>query len=243
MSFFYQSKKHLTKLPLHKVASAKACCASIASAYVQSGMIIGLGTGSTTNYFIEYLGLRIAKEGLNIQATTTSLESENLAKQWKIPLIKENSFSKLDLSVDGADEIDPQRNMIKGGGGALFKEKIIAECSDLYIIIVEERKCVSQLGAFKLPVELSPFGYQASLKRVSEIGFTPFLRIDKNNKPFISQQGNYIADLQVKKPWNDPKKDHLLLLQIPGVIETGLFVNTSPTVIVGINKDSSVVYE
>lgn len=196
--------------------------------YVKDGMIVGLGTGSTAYYAIEEIGKRV-KQGLNISAVATSVGTESLAEQFHIPLLDSNEIDHIDLTIDGVDEIDPQLNAIKGGGGALLREKITASFSDEVIWIMDASKQVPSLGSFPLPVEVLPFGCSHVLRKLSDL--RPSLRMD-GDFPFVTDNGNYIIDLHLGTPFPITEISRRLS-QIPGILETGLFLNMCSRIIVG----------
>ena len=198
--------------------------------YVKDGMTVGLGTGSTAYWAIQALGARV-KEGLSIKAIATSNESEQLAKELNIPIVSFTEVTHLDVTIDGADEVDKHFNLIKGGGGALLREKIVAFGTKHYITIVDESKCVETLGKFSLPVEVVQFGYEWTFNDLKSLGCTPVLR-KKNDAVFITDNGNYIADCAFGTI-KDPVQLNEYLNQIPGVVENGLFINRTNTLIVG----------
>ncbi len=204
-----------------------------AASLIQDGMLVGLGTGSTAAYFIKHLALRCQNEGLKIKAVASSLASLEQAKKEGIPLIDINSLTFLDITVDGADEIDPLKQMIKGGGGALTREKIVASMSKEMIVIVDETKLVSKLGKRKLPVEVLPFAYKATEHKIEKLGFTGAFRITNEGNLFITDNGNYIYDIHFQKPRDNPKDDHEALIHLPGVVETGFFFHLAGRVIIG----------
>lgn len=201
-----------------------------AAEYVKSGMLVGLGTGSTAYFAIKKLGERMRQE-LKIQAVATSLATEKLAKEENIPLIALADVDSLDVTIDGADEFDPNLNLIKGGGGALFREKLIASLSDQLIIITDASKEVPVLGAFPLPIEIVIFGWEITMKRIQAMGAKATVRM-KEGKPFLTDNGNYILDCEFG-PIHDPADLHLRLIQLVGVVETGLFIGMTSMVIVG----------
>jgi ribose 5-phosphate isomerase A len=208
----------------------KANAAKAAVEYLEEGMIIGLGTGSTAAYVIEEVG-RLVSEGLKIFAIPTSEETEKLARKLNIPILTLDAAEQIDLTIDGADEFDPYLQLIKGGGGALLREKIIAYHSEVNIIIADSSKQVQRLGAFKLPVETIPFATSKIQEVLSEAGLQPVLRM-KEDKPFKTDEGNYILDLDIAHVSNMTALDDELL-HIPGVVETGLFLNSTDIVIMG----------
>ncbi len=210
--------------------SEKQAAAEKAIEFVKNGMIVGLGSGSTAIFFTKKLGEEV-KRGLKIKGVSTSNATTNLALSLNIPLLSIDEVSEIDLTVDGADEVDPMFNGIKGGGGALLFEKIIASISKKIIWVVDSSKLVKELGKFPLPVEIVSFGYKHTLKRLKEAGFNPSLRM-KEGEISLSDGNNIIADLDLGKIDN-PNKLEKKLKAFVGVIETGLFANTPDKVIVG----------
>lgn len=209
---------------------AKRLAAERAVDYIQDGMIVGLGTGSTAYWAIQKLGSRV-QDGLNIKAVATSIQSEDLAKQLGIPLIPFSKIDEIDITIDGADEVDPNFQLIKGGGGALLREKIVAGASKQFIVVVDESKLVNHLGAFPLPVEIVKFGYELTFKKLQLLECEPNLRkID--NKLYVTDNSNYIVDCLFHKI-EDPEELHSKLNLIPGIVENGLFVNMARRVVVG----------
>ncbi|WP_026582642.1 ribose-5-phosphate isomerase RpiA [Bacillus sp. J33] len=198
--------------------------------FVKDGMIIGLGSGSTVYWMLKKLGEMVA-QGLNVKGIPTSLRTERWAKEFNIPLTDFSKVQKLDLAIDGADEVDPDFNLTKGGGGSLLREKLVDANSESLLIIVDESKMVDKLGDFPLPVEVVPFGWEVTAKRISNLGANPKLRI-KDGDIYISNNGNYILDCKFKKISN-PEKLHSQLKHLPGVVETGLFIGMTDLVIVG----------
>ncbi|UYX55067.1 ribose 5-phosphate isomerase A [Bacillus thuringiensis] len=209
----------------------KQLAGEYAANFVKDGMKIGLGTGSTVYWMIQKLGQRV-KEGLSIQAVPTSKETEVLAKQLAIPLISLNEIDILDLTIDGADEINNDLQLIKGGGGALLREKIVATSSEKLIIIADESKIVSHLGTFPLPIEIIPFSWKQTEKKVQSIGCETCLRM-KDGGPFITDNGNFIIDCIFTNKILNPNDTNTELKMITGVVETGLFINMTSKVIIG----------
>lgn len=187
---------------------------------VKDGMIVGLGTGSTAFFAIQRLGERI-KEGLKIEAVATSVRSEQLARNAGIPLRSFAGMKVIDIAIDGADEVDKDNNLLKGGGGALLREKLIAFNTKHYIIIVDETKLVAQLGAFPLPVEVLPFGAELTLQKLKKISSEAKFR-QASGKNFVTDNGHFIVDLPFF-PINNPEEMNDLLHDVTGVLETGLF--------------------
>jgi len=198
--------------------------------YIKEGMVVGLGTGSTAKFFIEGLGTKVA-EGFQIKTICTSEESENLAKQLNIPLTDFTEVEVIDITIDGADEVDKQFNLIKGGGGALLREKIIASSSKQEIIIVDEKKVVEKLGKFHLPVEIIPYVWQTTQRKIEALQGITMIR-QRDGGIFVTDNGNYILDCNFGSIDN-PQLLERNLNMIPGVVENGLFVNIATTVIVG----------
>jgi len=203
--------------------------------FVQDGMIIGLGTGSTSAAFIEAL----AYSGKKIVATATSLASEQLAFKLGIPCVSLDTLSFVDATFDGADEIDPQNRLIKGAGGALLREKIVAASSSKLIIMADESKLVPKLGAHKIPVDIIPFGHTLTIKRLNALGFQGTLRM-RNGAPFLTDNQNYVYDIQLSEPTDSPEAISALLTSQVGVVDTGFFFNMVSQVIIG-KSDGTVV--
>jgi ribose 5-phosphate isomerase A len=199
---------------------------------VQDGMVLGLGTGSTVYYFLHELG-RMVREGVRMTGVPTSIQTTQLATQLAIPLTTLDDQPHLDLAVDGADEVDDQLNLVKGAGGALLREKIIAASAARFLVVVDEGKLVTQLGErYPLPVEVVPFGYTPAIRAVEGLGARVTLRRGTDGQPWISDNGNYILDCRFG-PIADPVALQKALLAIPAVVESGLFLNMAGTVIVG----------
>lgn len=195
-------------------------------------MLVGLGTGSTAAFFIEALGKR-CQAGLKISAVATSQQSTRQAQQLGIPLKDPNTIISLDITVDGADEIDHHKNMIKGGGGALLREKLLAQSSKEMIVIIDETKLVNHLGDHPLPIEMTPFVYRTTLHRLEMLGYQGTLRMNREGNLFVTDNGNYIFDIQYSAPILDPQKEQERLKSMTGVIETGFFFHLAKRVIIG----------
>lgn len=202
-----------------------------AAKLVQEGMKVGLGTGSTAYYFIEKL-IERCKNGLKIQGIATSKKSTEQAKAGGIPLLNPDEFTELDIDVDGADEIDLNKQMIKGGGGALFREKIIAKSSKKMVVVVDESKVVKKLGHHALPIEISPFGLASTLKQIEDLSLSGELRKNKDQL-YQTDNGNLIFDARLDRVQEDYRKLDQKLHEIPGVIETGFFWDLAKQVIIG----------
>ncbi len=209
-----------------------------AAEYIKDGMTIGLGTGSTAYYMVEAVGKLVAG-GMNLRAVPTSNATEAQAKALGIPLISIEEAEYLDLAIDGVDEIDPQFNAIKGGGGALFREKVVASAAKEVIWIMDNSKLVDAVGAFPLPIEILPYGYTHVLRQMDALELKPVLRV-KDGKTFVTDNGNYIADLHLGAPMNIA--DVAAKLQgMVGVLETGLFLNMCKRIIVGTDDGIKII--
>ena len=210
-----------------------------AAEFVTDGMIVGLGTGSTAYYFVAELGRRIKEEGLKITAVTTSSVTYEQAEGLGIPLKAIDDVEVVDLTVDGADEVDPALNGIKGGGGALLMEKIVATNSKDCIWIVDESKQVETLGAFKLPVEVVQYGAENLFRHFEKKGYSPAYR-EKDGQRFVTDQGNFIIDLDLKVI---PDAEALAeeLDRTVGVVDHGLFLGMVSKVIVGTPKGPKII--
>ena len=204
------------------VISEKQLSAEAACNYVKDGMIVGLGTGTTAEFAVRKIG-KLVRKGLSIRGIPTSNRTKELAEAEGIPLIDFSESMFIDLTIDGADEIDGNLNMIKGGGAALLQEKIVASVSKAEIIVVNKSKLVDQLGAFPLPVEVIPFGWQVVFNQLESLHGNPDLRLNKG-QPQVTDQGNYIIDCHFRKIENPKLLEHQLNM-IPGVVENGLFIN------------------
>jgi ribose 5-phosphate isomerase A len=207
---------------------------------IENGMIVGLGTGTTAYYFIEKL-IERCRNGLKIKAVASSDQSMRQALEGGIPMIDINLISYIDLTVDGADEIDPEKRMIKGGGGALLREKIVASMSSEMIVIIDEHKLVQKLGTCKLPVEIIPFGFLATIKKLERLGFNGAIRKKKNGETYTTDNSNWIYDIHYPQPTDDPERDDALIQSIPGVVETGYFFNLAGRVIIGFMDGQIVI--
>lgn len=217
---------------------AKDAAAKRALEFVKEGMHIGLGTGSTSAHFIHHLSEK-CRAGFSIHAASTSKESEQMAREGGIPILDIEKVSHLDLVVDGADEVDGQKRLIKGAGGALVREKIIAAMSGKMIVIVDETKCVTKLGKAPLPVEVVPFAGKATEAQMASLGLSGSYRLDKSGNLFVTDNHNWIFDITFSSPPDNPEELHQQLLQIPAVVDTGFFFNLATTIVVG-KADNSV---
>ena len=206
--------------------------------FIKEKMTVGLGSGSTAKFMIKKVG-ELVKQGLDIKCISTSNETTSLSLSLGIPLVSIDDIDEIDLTIDGADEIDPGFNGIKGGGGALLFEKIIAASSKKIIWVVDSTKVVNKLGKYPLPVEVLRFGYKLTLKKLDQLGYNPVIR-SKNNKMFLTDSNNYIIDLHLERIDN-PFSLEKELNMIPGVVENGLFINKADVVIVGRNNNVEVL--
>ncbi|MGA7671345.1 MAG: ribose-5-phosphate isomerase RpiA [Nitrolancea sp.] len=212
----------------------KQAAAQAAAEMVRSGMVIGLGTGSTAEFAIHALAERVAS-GLKIVGIPTSKQSETLARSCGVPLTDFQSVDRVDLTIDGADEIEPRTlAVLKGRGGALVREKLVASASESMVIIADSSKVVSQLGSHhSVPVEVLPFGWHIPSKRLTELGGNVALRtISAGNSPFVSDNGNLILDVAFG-PIDDPERLAASIKAITGVVDHGLFIRLADQALVG----------
>ena len=207
----------------------KRAAAEKALELVQDGMLVGLGSGSTARYFTDGVG-RLVSEGMKVRGVPTSRETAELAAQLGIPIVTE-LVGQIDLAVDGADEVDPDLNLIKGRGGALFREKLVAAVARRFVVVVDESKLVKRLGVGVLPVEVLPFLWRSTAERLTGLGVSLAVRGGEET-PFITDNGNLILDLSGEGEINNPAEFALELKKITGVVEHGLFVDMTDTVIV-----------
>lgn len=216
--------------------SAKRAAGQAAANLIQDGMLVGLGTGTTAFYFIEALIEKCAHSNFKISVVATSERSANQAKAGNLPICDINTISKIDVTVDGADEIDHQKRMIKGGGGACLREKIIASVSTEMIVVIDRDKLVDQLGIFPLPVEVVPFAHQLTCSRLAKLGYYGSFRKSKEGNPddlYITDNGNYIIDITFPQGCQSPEQTNRAIKGIPGVVETGFFFNMAGRVVIG----------
>lgn len=213
----------------------KRDAAERAAQLVESGMIVGLGTGSTANHAIEAIARDVMCGRLeNIRGIATSRRTADLASSLGIRLSTLDEHTHVDLTIDGADQVDRDGNIIKGGGGALLREKIVAAATERYVIIIDETKLVDRLGVgFPLPVEVVDFGWKTHEARIRALGAEPTLRADSSGIPFRTAAGHYILDCRFEGGIAAPSDVHRALKELPGVVETGLFIGMNPEVIVG----------
>lgn len=210
----------------------------LAASRVQSGAIVGLGTGSTAAFMIQFLGDRLRSGELkDIKGIPTSFQASVLAKQYGIPLTTLDEVDRIDIAIDGADEVDPQKNLIKGGGAAHTREKIVDGLAEQFIVVVDSSKLVDRLGAFPLPIEVLPMAMTPVMKAIEKLGGQPEIRMAvKKDGPVITDQGNLIIDVKFGTIDN-PAELEKTLNNIPGVLDNGLFVGVADIVLVGELKD------
>jgi len=202
-----------------------------AAKYVEQGMTIGLGTGSTVFFLIHALAEKV-KQGFEFSAVPTSVQTAKLAQELGITLTTLDDVNELALTIDGADEVDPQLQLIKGGGAALLQEKIVAAAGKELIIITDESKMVPQLGAFPLPVEVITFGWKQVQQKISKAGCPDVQLRMKDGKPLLTDHQHYILDCRYGKI-DDAAALNTALHAIPGVVETGLFIGMATKIITG----------
>ena len=230
----------MDSLELKKAAAAKAV------EFVEDGMKLGIGTGSTANEFIRLLAERV-KAGLHITGVATSKRSEKLCRDLGIPVATLDETPHLDLDIDGADEIDPHLALIKGGGGALLREKIVAFASSQMLVIADSSKLVKTLGAFPLPIEINPFGLEATKEAIIkvadrlELPANIKLRV-RDNRTFVTDGGHFILDASFGRI-SDPERLSKALFSIPGVVEHGLFLNLAKKSVVAMANGEIKVLE
>jgi ribose 5-phosphate isomerase A len=206
---------------------------------VKSGSIVGLGTGSTTAYTIQFLGDRLKSGQIkDIVGVPTSFQSEVLAKQYGIPLTTLDAIDHIDIAIDGADEVDPHKNLIKGGGAAHTREKVVDYLANQFIVVVDAGKLVDKLGStFAVPVEVIPMAITPVMNAITKLGGKPELRMGvKKAGPVITDQGNMVVDVKFDSI-DDPATLEKTLNNIPGVLENGIFVNCADLILIGEVKD------
>jgi ribose 5-phosphate isomerase A len=214
-----------------------------AAEYIETGMVVGLGTGSTAEFAIRAIGERVAA-GLEVKAIPTSEASAQLAGEWGITLTTLEDDPAVDLTIDGADEVDPDLDLIKGLGGALLREKIVASATARQVIIIDPSKLVKKLGTqAPLPIEVVPFSWSLVCNRLSERGIEPTLRMQQAEQPFVTDNGNYIIDGRFPEGIDDAQATDIWLNTLPGVVENGLFVAMTHLVVIGEADGTSRVIE
>ncbi len=225
--------------------AAKDAAARAAVRLVGDGMRVGLGTGSTAAFMVRRLAERVKAEGLRLRCAATSQATADLAESLGLKIESLDDIGWLDLTIDGADELDPDLNLIKGGGAALLREKIVACASDRMVVMADGSKVVEVLGAFHLPVEVIPFGWQTTKELISrvldglDLSGRPILLRKRDNMPLLTDEGNYILDLSLEAI-PDPARLSAQLNALPGVVENGLFLGICDLAIIG-KPDGDVV--
>lgn len=212
--------------------SFKKAAALKAVEFIRDGMVVGLGTGSTAKHMVIALGEKV-RAGMTLRAVPTSQETAALARQFGITLIDTDNRWDIDIAIDGADQVDPGFNLIKGGGGALLKEKIVAASARQFMVVVDETKRVKVLGgSFPLPIEIIPFGWGSTAREIETLTRSPVVLRERNGTPFKTEAGNLIVDVHLARI-EQPADLEIALNQIPGIVETGLFVGRTDILIVG----------
>jgi len=212
--------------------SLKKAAALKAVEFVRDGMVVGLGTGSTAKHMVVALGEKI-RSGMRLRGVPTSRETAVLAQQQGIVLVDADNAWVIDVAIDGADQVDPAFNLIKGGGGALLKEKIVAASAKQFIVVVDHTKRVSVLGgSFPLPIEVIPFGWGSTAREIEALTQSRVVLRERNGVPFTTEAGNMIVDVHLARI-DQPRNLEIALNQIPGIVETGLFVGRTDLLIVG----------
>jgi len=225
-----KSEKNKTGDPM---AALKRQAADKAVEWVESGMVLGLGSGSTAAFATQRIG-QMLRDGVlrDVVAIPTSDETEVLARREGIPLVSLDDRSRVDLTIDGADEVDGGLNVVKGLGGYLLREKIVAQATDHELIVVDDRKLVERLGTRSpVPVEVVRFGWKQSQSMLCETGARPVMRL-REGRPYVTDEGNYILDCHYDGGITDPQATAIAIKQIPGVVEHGLFLGMVRTVVV-----------
>jgi ribose 5-phosphate isomerase A len=215
----------------------KQAAARASLRFVQSGQVVGIGTGSTADYFIQLLGEKV-KQGLRIRGIPSSDRSRVRAASLGIPLTTLEECPEIDVAVDGADEMDPQLRLIKGGGGALLKEKIVASASKQFVIIAHASKRVPELGAFPLPVEVIKFAQAVVMRKIQSLGAQVFLRNSADGSPYLTDENNHILDCSFGRI-SDPERLARQLSDMPGVVEHGLFIGMASLALIA--KGSEII--
>jgi ribose 5-phosphate isomerase A len=216
----------------HDLDGLKKAAALKAIEFVRDGMVVGLGTGSTAKHLVIALG-KLVRAGMKLRGVPTSQETAALAKEAGIPLLDSENRWEVDVAIDGADQVDPGFNLIKGGGGALLKEKIVAASAKQFIVMVDHTKQVPVLGgSFPLPIEVIPFGWGSTARAIESLTNSRVILRERNGIPFKTEAGNLIVDVHIDRI-SQPGELETALNLIPGVVETGLFVGRTNILLVG----------
>jgi ribose 5-phosphate isomerase A len=228
------------------MSESKRAAGRRAAEFIESGQTVGLGTGSTVFFTLERLAERIREEGLSIRGVPTSVDTEQKSREFGIPLVTLDDVERIHVTVDGADEIDGSFQMIKGGGGALLREKVVAALSERVVIVVGADKVVERLGTtFDLPVEVAPFARAVVARRIRSMGAEPTSRMCKDDAAalFLTDNGNEILDVHYPDGIADAAAVERALDEIPGVVESGLFIGLAHAMVVGESDGSATVRE
>lgn len=226
---------------MDRVTNLKKEAAEYAADLVKSGMVVGLGTGSTAKYAVMRIGERLAHGDIrDVVGIPTSSRTQALAQEWGVPLTDFESVTEIDLTIDGADEVDPDFNLIKGGGGALLMEKIVAQVTRFQVIVVDQSKMVPRLGTgWAIPIEVIPFGWQSQARFLEACGATVTLRQTTDGSPFYTDHKNLVLDAAFG-PLDDPHRLANRLQARVGIVEHGLFLNMTHAVVIA--SEEGVVY-
>jgi len=224
---------------MQQIHPGKKAAGEKAASFVKPSMTVGLGTGSTAYWAIEKIGELVAA-GLQIRAIATSVQSDTQARSLGIPMITFEQLDHIDIDIDGADEVDEHLALIKGGGGALLREKIIASASREFVVVADDSKLVTRLGKFPLPVEVVPFGWEMTLRRIVPLGCHAAVR-QHEGKPFVTDNGNYIVDCRFGEI-DDAEVLDEKLKRIPGIVETGLFLKMASRAVIGYPDGSTRIF-
>ncbi|MFH4934611.1 ribose 5-phosphate isomerase A [Staphylococcus cohnii] len=208
---------------------------------ISDGMVVGIGSGSTIELLVPKLAEKLNHEQIDITGVCTSNKTAYIAKELGIRVVDVNDIEKIDVAIDGADEVDNNLNLIKGGGGALFREKVIDAMAEKFIVLVDESKCVSYLGeTFNLPVEVDKFNWLLVSKKIAAYDNLQVIRRMVDDVPFITDNGNYILDVTLNSSI-DPYAMHEFLIHLVGVLETGYFIDVTDQVIIGTQKGVKIL--
>ena len=222
-------------LAMGTVDNAKELAAQRSLEFIQDGMVVGMGSGTTATHFIKLLGQRV-KQGLKVRGIPSSRASEELAKSLGIPVIDFHEATEIDVTIDGADEVTHRLDLIKGGGGALLREKIVASASKLFVIVADSRKLVARLGKFPLPVEVIPMAAPLVAKKLEALGIHPAVRRNSSGEDYITDEGNLILDCACGEI-DDPQKLAAEIRAIVGVVEHGLFLGMANIALIASETD------
>jgi len=226
------------------MSRGKEAAGRAAAELVRDGMVVGLGTGSTVRFALERLAERVRQERLAIRGVPTSLDTETKARALGLTLVTLDEVALIDLTIDGADEIDARFDMIKGGGGALLREKVVASLTKREVIVVDPSKVVKRLGAvYPLPVEVAPFARAAVERRIAQLGAVPKLRRGPGERPFATDNGNLLLDCRFPGGITDAPALERALDEIPGVVENGLFIGLAHALVIGAENGSTELRE